>query len=791
MSYALGVDIGTTFSAAAVHRQGRAEMVALGYRSALVPSAVLINAEGGTLVGDAALRRGRSEPERLARFFKRRIGDSVPLIVGGSPFSAEQLTARLLRAVVDAVAEQQGGAPDAIALTRPANWGPFKQDRFDQAIRLADLRGVTVLTEPEAAALAYAAEERVEPGAVVAVYDLGGGTFDATLLRRAGDRFEVIGEPEGIERLGGIDFDAAVFEHVRRSLDGAIEALPEDDPNTLRAIARLRDDCIDAKEALSSDTQVSIPVVLPRLATEIRLTRSELEGMIRPVLDDSIASLRRAVASADVTAAQVDRVLLVGGSSRVPLVAQLVASAFGRPVALDAHPKHAVALGAALVAGGGGADARAIGATAAQPVIATPAGLATPASDTPSRPGAPGAGTPAVPGAPDAAGTPAGAGAPGGAGAGAIATGLAAGAAAGAAASGAPITAPPAPFTPEPTPDPRPAAAGKAGAPTSDPSEAPFAPVWLSGDPAEGGAGAGTAPAARTTADGSLPPRPATPPSGTGGPSGEWAPPNGRTGGPAGEPSGEWAPPTDRAGAAPSGDAIPAAGSVGPIGDEPTRVDMGDAWAAPTARHDQPSGDRWPAKGGDEPTRVESDRTLVRPSAPGGPGDGPSGDRWAPPPAGRGDEPRDGGPSRPGVGAGAAAGMAAAGAAGVAAGGPSEMALASAGTDLGARPRYGREATPGGPGGPGSGEYVPGHASGYAGDDGPRKRRLVPLVGAIAAVGLIGAAAAVALSGGDDPEDTGSETTSDTSADTTGDTTPTTAPPVQLPSALSLGAELT
>jgi streptogramin lyase len=292
--------------------------------------------------------------------------------------------------------------------------------------------------------------------------------------------------------------------------------------------------------------------------------------------------------------------------------------------------------------------------------------------------------------------------------------------------------------------------------------------------------------AARTTADGSLPPRPATPPSGTGGPSGEWAPPNGRTGGPAGEPSGEWAPPTDRAGAAPSGDAIPAAGPVGPIGDEPTRVDTGDAWAAPTARHDQPSGDRWPANGGDEPTRVESDRTLVRPSAPGGPGDGPSGDRWAPPPAGRGDEPRDRGPSRPGVGAGAAAGMAAAGAAGVAAGGPSEMALASGGTDLGARPRYGREATPSGPSGPGSGEYVPGHASGYAGDDGPRKRRLVPLVGAIAAVGLIGAAAAVALSGGDDPEDTGSETTSDTTAAPS----PTTEPTAEtLPTTLSIGAE--
>jgi streptogramin lyase len=135
--------------------------------------------------------------------------------------------------------------------------------------------------------------------------------------------------------------------------------------------------------------------------------------------------------------------------------------------------------------------------------------------------------------------------------------------------------------------------------------------------------------------------------------------------------------------------------------------------------------------------------------------------------------------------------MAAAGAAGVAAGGPSEMALASAGTDLGARPRYGREAAPGGPDGPGSGEYVPGHGSGYAGDDGPRKRRLVPLVGAIAAVALIGAAAAVALSGGeDDPDDTGSETTSDTSADTTTAPTPTTEAPV-LPSILTAVSTVT
>lgn len=349
--YALGIDIGTTYTAAATWRDGRAEIFSLGDKSAAIPSVVLVR-DDRILVGDAALRRGLSEPQRLAREFKRRLGDTVPLLLGGSPYSPQALAAELLRAVVEQVNLREGAAPARICLTHPANWGQFKRDMMHQVVRLSGLTlPYDFTTEPEAAAAFYAHEQRVEDGAVVAVYDLGGGTFDATVLRKKRAGFEILGKPEGIEQLGGIDVDAAVFDHVTRSLGEKFTDLDEDDPATVAPVARLRQECVAAKEALSADTDVAIPVLLPTGSTEVRLTRAELEGMVRPMLYGTIEALRRALESATVTPADLHSVLLVGGSSRIPLVAQLIGAELGRPVAVDAHPKHAVAIGAARLAG--------------------------------------------------------------------------------------------------------------------------------------------------------------------------------------------------------------------------------------------------------------------------------------------------------------------------------------------------------------------------------------------------------------------------------------------------------
>ena len=348
MGYVLGVDLGTTFAAAAIAREGRAEIASLGVRAAQVPSVVVVIADGEVLVGEAAERRSITEPTRTAREFKRRLGDPTPLVLGGTPYGAESLMGHLLRWIVEKVSEQQGERPQHIVVTHPANWGPYKRDLLSDAVRIADVGDVTFLTEPEAAAIHYSLRERIAPGDVVAVYDFGGGTFDAAMLRRTGDGFEIVGQPDGIERLGGIDFDEAVFQHVVDYAGGAVDRLGSDDPAAVGAVAQLRGECREAKEALSSDTEATVRVLLPNVQTEVRLTRAEFEEMVRPRIADTISTMERVVGAAGLTPDDIARVLLVGGSSRIPLVAEMVQSQLGRPVGVDAHPKFAIAVGAAL-----------------------------------------------------------------------------------------------------------------------------------------------------------------------------------------------------------------------------------------------------------------------------------------------------------------------------------------------------------------------------------------------------------------------------------------------------------
>jgi hypothetical protein len=349
LGYCLGVDLGTTYTAAAIVRDDRPEMVMLGSRAAAIPTMVWL-ADGETLVGEVARRRLQSDPERVAREFKRRVGDAVPIFVDATPRSAESLLALVLRWTIDKVSEQEGGPPDRVVATHPANWGPYRRELFLQTLTLAGVPDATMLPEPEAAAVYYASTERVEAGDLIAVYDLGGGTFDAALLRKTESAFVPVGTPEGIEHLGGLDVDEAVFEHVRRSLGGVVESLDDSDPATLRGLQHLRAECVDAKEALSFEPTATIAVMLPGTQTEVLLHRSELEQMIRPLLETTVVFLQRVLSSAGVDPRDLRSVLLIGGSTRIPLVAEMIGAEIQRPVAVDAHPKHAVALGAALTA---------------------------------------------------------------------------------------------------------------------------------------------------------------------------------------------------------------------------------------------------------------------------------------------------------------------------------------------------------------------------------------------------------------------------------------------------------
>ncbi|GAA3677797.1 hypothetical protein GCM10022267_75770 [Lentzea roselyniae] len=349
MGYGLGIDLGTTFTAAAVCGDSGTQVVALG-RGVVTSSVVFVRPDGRLLTGDAADAAAASDPTRVSRGHKRRLGDPTPIVIGGAAFSPQALLAAQLKDVIAKVTKLQGGPPEQVVLTCPAVWGPYRREQFDEVPRLAGLSNVRIVTEPEAAATHYSVERRLGDGELVAVYDLGGGTFDTTILRARSDGMEILGTPEGIERMGGMDFDESLMAHVDAALDGALSALDPADPESAATLAATRTNCVQAKETLSTEPEVTIRVPLAGDEREVTVSRIEFNEMIRPSVALTTEALHRTINSAGLRTEDLAGVLLAGGSSRIPLVPQAVSEAFGKPVRVSLHPKFTVALGAAAVA---------------------------------------------------------------------------------------------------------------------------------------------------------------------------------------------------------------------------------------------------------------------------------------------------------------------------------------------------------------------------------------------------------------------------------------------------------
>ncbi|HSK59214.1 MAG TPA: Hsp70 family protein, partial [Actinomycetospora sp.] len=222
MSYHLGIDLGTTITTAAVHRDGRVDVAALGEHTAAMPSVVLWSAEGPPLVGDAAERGAVAEPARVARAIRPRLADPAPFLLDGAPFAAGALLGVLLRRVVDVVAAQEGGAPAATVLTHPASWSAADRDAFAGVAGTLGLGEVSLVSEPEAAARQHAAGNGLREDAILAVVDLGGGSVDATVLRHRSGVFTVLGRPEGLAYpTGAQPADEDVVAALHRTLASA------------------------------------------------------------------------------------------------------------------------------------------------------------------------------------------------------------------------------------------------------------------------------------------------------------------------------------------------------------------------------------------------------------------------------------------------------------------------------------------------------------------------------------------------------------------------------------------
>ncbi len=388
--YILAVDAGTSRTAAAISHttedEGKPQVhiLPLGRHADAAPSSIYVSA-GDVLFGDAAERRGLVQPERLVREVKRRVGDEVPVNVGGRTFAPEDLLALLVDWVSTVATERFGRLPSSVVVTVPVAWGTYRTDLIRAALVRAGIGQVEIIAEPVAAARHYEATNPLAPGSTLAVYDFGGGTFDAVLLRKtASGSLTIIGSPTGIEDLGGADFDDAVLRHVLSAARLDVTTLLGD-ADARVALAGLRRECVEAKEALSFDSEATVPVLLGGTSTAVRLTRDEFEAMIENDIERTIEVLGDAMEAAAVEASDLDAILLTGGSSRIPRVAQLLSERFDRPIAVDTDPKAVIALGAALEA----ADAAIVSAAdAAAETEASEAAAAAAAEDEapPARP---------------------------------------------------------------------------------------------------------------------------------------------------------------------------------------------------------------------------------------------------------------------------------------------------------------------------------------------------------------------------------------------------------------------
>lgn len=234
MSYQIGVDLGATFTAAAVCRAGRAEVLPLGSRAAFVPSVAGIGSDGSMVLGELAESGG--EPGRVVRQFTRRVGDDTALRLGGVSVTAEALAASFVSHVLATAAARAGGVATRVALTHPAGWGQHRIASLRSALSARGLGAAVFLSAAQAAAHAHADRMPVATGELVAVYDLGGTGLDAAVVRRlANGEFAPAGQPEELE-VGGLDFDELVFEHARTAVGERWAALDATDPAVLTGV---------------------------------------------------------------------------------------------------------------------------------------------------------------------------------------------------------------------------------------------------------------------------------------------------------------------------------------------------------------------------------------------------------------------------------------------------------------------------------------------------------------------------------------------------------------------------
>ena len=345
----IGIDLGTTNSEVAIVRDGRAEILGVD-DSQMLPSVVGLANDGALLVGRSARNQLTLYPERTIRSVKRRMGEDVQLDMGDQSFRPQEVSALILGRLKQAAEQHLGETVEKTVITVPAYFSDAQRQATRDAGALAGLDVVRIINEPTAAALAYEVDH--EGARTILVYDLGGGTFDVSVVRMTGDVTEVLAS-HGNNQLGGDDFDARLIEHLLEHLRDTHGADPIADR---AAMARIQRACEAAKITLSDApfARIEEEYLLEHDGQPVNLSleieRDHYEDLIDEYVDETLEAVHIALKGAGLSVSDMDEILLVGGATRTPLVQRRLEETLGMRPRAEVDPDLCVAAGAAIQA---------------------------------------------------------------------------------------------------------------------------------------------------------------------------------------------------------------------------------------------------------------------------------------------------------------------------------------------------------------------------------------------------------------------------------------------------------
>ena len=350
MSKIIGIDLGTTNSCVAVLEAGEAKVIPNPEGNRTTPSIVAMK-NGEILVGDVAKRQAETNPNTI-RSIKRLMGTKEKVKLEGKEYSPEEISAMILSDLKKSAEAYLGETVSKAVITVPAYFNDAQRQATKNAGKIAGLEVERIINEPTAASLAYGLDKQDKMQTIL-VYDLGGGTFDVSILELGEGVFEVKATA-GNNHLGGDDFDERIINYI-------IETFRKENGIDLSkdkiAMQRLKEAAEKAKKDLSgvTSTQISCPFITQGengpLHLDMTLTRAKFEDLVRDLVDSTLTPVRDALKEASLKASDLDQVILVGGSTRIPMVQELVKKELGKELNKSVNPDEVVAMGAAIQGG--------------------------------------------------------------------------------------------------------------------------------------------------------------------------------------------------------------------------------------------------------------------------------------------------------------------------------------------------------------------------------------------------------------------------------------------------------